>query len=68
MIVVDSTDETSIGLTTALPRTVTVSSVAASRAVAKSTLVAVPTLTDTLRASPPLRLTWYWPVGNCAKR
>ena len=68
MIVVDSTEETSIGLTTPAPTTVTVSRVVASPAAAKSTLAAVPTLTLTLRGAAPLRLIWYWPLGNCGNR
>ena len=68
-MVVDSTEETSIGLTEPVPTTVTVSRVAVSPlALTKSTFAEVPTLTLTVRAAPPLRLTWYWPVGRDEKR
>ena len=66
-IVVDSTDDTSIGLMAPVPTTVTVSRVVASP-LAKSTVAALPTLTVTLRGAAPLRLIWYWPVGSCEKR
>jgi len=58
-MVVDSTDETSIGFTAPVPTTVTVSRVWASPALlTKSTFDDVPTLTVTVRGAPPLRLTW----------
>ena len=66
-MVVDSTDETSIGFTAPLLAvTTTESRVVASPE--KSMLAEVPTLTLTVRGAPPLRLTWYWPEGSCAKR
>ncbi len=68
-MVVDSTEETSIGLIAPAPTTVTVSRVVASPPeVTKSMLAAPPTLTVTLRGAPPLRLSWYWPVGRAEKR
>ena len=68
-IVVDSTDETSMGLTAPVPTTVTVSRlVGAPPALTKSTFAAVPTFTLTVRGLPPLRVTVYWPMGTCANR
>ncbi|MFT3761042.1 MAG: hypothetical protein QM761_00215 [Pseudoxanthomonas sp.] len=67
--VVDSTEDTSIGLTKLDPTTVTASSeVASPPPVTKSTLVATPTLTLTLRLAPEPVVTVYWPVGSAEKR
>jgi hypothetical protein len=68
-MVVDSTEVTSIGLIAPVPTTSTSSSSCApARAARKSTFADVPTLTVTLRGVPPLRVTVYWPIGNCEKR
>src|SRR5690606_26283166 len=64
--VVDSTEDTSMGLMP-VPTTVTAPSVVASAAT-KSTFDVVPTLIGTSRGSSPFRLIRYCPVGTCAKR
>jgi len=60
MMVVDSTEETSIGLIAPEPTTVTVSRVAVSPLDdTKSMFADVPTLTVAVRALAPLRVTVY---------
>ncbi len=68
-MVVDSTEDTSIGLTALDPTTVTASSVVAPPPPAtRSAVVAVPTLTLTVRLAPLAVVTVYWPVGSAEKR